>query len=105
MRTYGGPPGHGPGQLNQPIRLALDNEGRVFVTDWCGRRLVLLDPQLGSDRILLGQDQGEAHEPQRICYIAETGRLMVGMDTGAVDIYSVHQSCVADVNTSSRSVK
>lgn len=88
LRAYGDEPGSNPGQLNRPWHLAVDTRSdRVFVVDSGNARVVLLDPGLQSVLMTVHRDWFD--RPWRICYVPESGSLLVGAYSGVVDTYSV----------------
>ena len=92
LQSYGGSKGSGSGQLNTPIRLAVN--GIIFVADLNNHRVLMLSPTLS---LLLEILSGPSY-PYIIWFDDETGRLYVGANkwdthgkfgSGQVNIYGV----------------
>lgn len=94
LRSYGGLRGRNHRHLNEPWYLIIDdideedadrkeNDGdggwHVLVADRWNRRVVVLDSQLQLKRMLLtGRYDRLRRPPERMCYVAKSGRLLVG---------------------------
>ena len=103
--SYGSEYGHRPDQLASPWRVALagmdDND--VFTADTDNNRVVVFArrPSLKLKRVLVSEpSHGEDGWPTCLCYVAASGRLLVGMgweadngadgrSTGFLDVYVV----------------
>jgi len=93
LKAFGSSPGRDVGQLNMPRRVSLDDKERVIVADTNNRRVMLLNKQLTSSRILLTWHQqslgDEADAPCTQYYDHHTGTLLVGLWSGHVDVYKI----------------
>jgi hypothetical protein len=85
VKSYGGSPGSEL-RLDRPRYIALDSEERVFVADWGNDRVLLLDKQLNIQRVLL---TWSSDRPCRLFYDRETTQLIVGLDSGQVEIFNL----------------
>jgi len=64
--------------VNWPLHLSLDSEGRVLVTDWYNDRILLLNNELQLQRVLFDTNsQVKLWRPTRLCYDELTSRLYV----------------------------
>jgi len=89
IRSYGGRRGDEDGQLNSPTHLAVDTDGRVFVADRHNCRIVMLDSKLQLCRVISTGGEATGDNPLRLCYNAESKRLMVGLNNGRVDVFQI----------------
>jgi len=92
LKAFGSAPGEGVGQLNEPMHVLLDDEERIIVADAFNHRVVLLNRQLMLQRVLVKwrpQSRGDIEGPDRLHYDSHSGRLLVGLFTGHVDIYRI----------------
>lgn len=81
--TYGKEVGPGEDQLSSPVYLAVEpSNGHIFVADHDNGRVVVLDGNL--NRVFTIADLPEACYPTRLCYVEESGLLLVGMSNGLV---------------------
>ena len=83
-----------PLQLNGPWQLSLDDEERIIVADYLNHRVLLLNKQLMLQRVLVTWNDPQsvsasAEGPFRLHYDRHSGRLLVGLATGHVDIYQL----------------
>ena len=62
--------------LNVPRHLAVCADGHVMVADCYNRRVLLLDPELRLDRVLIQRAEGVL--PSRLCNLDVDGRILVG---------------------------
>ena len=92
IRSYRGQPSRGEGQVDYPAHLAVDSEGHVFVTDSDNNRVLVLDSTLSLCKVISCVDDRRVYSPCRLHYSVDTHRLMVGLNNGVVDVYSVVQS-------------
>jgi hypothetical protein len=92
VRVYGGQRGHSPHQLNWPRHLAQDSAGRVFVADFGNRRILVLKPELELEGVLVTLAFDDLSKPWRLCYVENTGQLVVGEVGYHVKMYSVPKS-------------
>jgi len=85
--------GPGPAELSWPAHVSLAaGDGRVVAADCDNDRVLLLDAQLRLERIVLTKDDDDIETPRRLCYVDECGWLMVGVNFGCVDIYSIKET-------------
>jgi len=92
LKSFGSTPGNDVGQLDIPWHVSLDDEERVIVADTFNDRVLLMNKQLTSPRVLATwrpQSRDDARGPQRLHYDSHTGRLLVGLYTGHVDVYKL----------------
>jgi len=94
LNAFGSAPGEGVGQLNWPCHLSLDDEERIIVADNGNNRVLLLNKQLMLQRVLVTWNDPQslsdsAKNPFRLHYDRHSGRLLVGLDSGHVDIYQL----------------
>jgi len=92
LKAFGSRPGDGVGQLNEPYSVSLDDDERIIVADTNNQRVLLLNKQLMLQRILVTwhpHSRGDAGEPLRLHYDSHSGRLLVGLRYGHVDIYQL----------------
>ena len=94
LKAFGSAPGEGVGQLNQPLRLSLDDEERIIVADIDNHRVLLLNKQLMLQRVLVTWNDPQsltdgARRPLRLHYDRHSGRLLVGLASEHVDIYQL----------------
>jgi hypothetical protein len=86
VNAYGGSRGSEL-RLGRPQYIALDSEERVFVADSDNNRVLLSDKQLNIQRVLLTWSR---HcRPCRLFYDPETTQLIVGLESGQVELYSL----------------
>ena len=89
IKSYGGEPGAGVGQLYWPYQLAVDKHDHVFVTDRGNDRIVLLSPELAH----LGYIQTPGHKlsnPMSLHLDEANRHLFVGEYRGRVVVVSVN---------------
>jgi len=92
LKAFGSTPGDGVGQLNAPFSVSLDDDERIIVADSFNNRLLLLNKQLMLQRVLVTchpQSLSDVKGPARLHYDSHSGRLLVGLDSGHVDIYQL----------------
>jgi len=93
LKAFGSAPGKAVGQLNYPRHVSLDNEERIIVADTRNRRVLLLNKQLMLQRVLVKwphpQSPDDVGGPQRLHCDSHSGRLLVGLYSGHVDIYQL----------------
>ena len=77
-----------PTPLRSPIHLAATNTGFVLVLDADNRRIVLLDPELGYVRDVVGVDH-ILDEPRRTCWDVVSSRLYVAEATGNILVFEL----------------
>jgi len=93
LKAFGSAPGGAVGQLNGPRHVSLDDEERIIVADTRNDRVLLLNKHLMLQRVLVKwprpQSPGDVYGPQRLHYDSHSGRLLVGLLTGHVDMYQL----------------
>jgi len=93
LKAFGSAPGEDVGQLNGPCHVSLDDEERVIVADSLNNRVLLLNKQLMLQRVLVTwhprPGSHDAGYPARLHYDSHSGRLLVGLDKGHLDIYQL----------------
>jgi len=92
LKAFGSSPGEAVGQLNEPSAVSLDDEERIIVADTLNHRVLLLNKQLMLQRVLVKwrpQSLSDVHSPARLHYDSHSGRLLVGLGSGHVDIYQL----------------
>jgi len=65
-------------------RIAVDSHGNILVADRDNHRILLLDADLTLLRVVVDQHQLNYKQPERLCYIEQSGQLLVGLDVGGV---------------------
>jgi len=93
LKAFGSAPGDAIGQLNGPCGVSLDEEERIIVADTYNHRVLLLNKQLMLQRVLVKwprpQSLGDVYGPDRLHYDSHSGRLLVGLASGHLDIYQL----------------
>ena len=94
LKAFGSAPGEGVGQHNTPLHLSLDDEERIIVVDAGNHRVLLLNKQFMLQRVLVTWNDPQslndrAAGPSRLHYDKHSGRLLVGLAGGHVDIYQL----------------
>ena len=92
LKAFGSTPGEGVGQLNEPSCVSLDDDERIIVADAGNHQILLLNKQLMLQRVLVTwhpQSPGDVRYPFRLHYDSHSGRLLVGLDEGHLDIYQL----------------
>jgi len=92
LKAFGSAPGKDVGQLNMPVHVSLDDEERIIVADRLNHRVLLLSKQLMLQRVLVTWRPPRLHSddvggPARLHYDSQSGKLLVGLGTGHLDIY------------------
>ena len=59
--------------------IAVDSRGNVIVADFSNGRILLLDNRLSLRRVILNETQLSYKEPRRLCYMEQSGQLLVGL--------------------------
>ena len=92
LKAFGSTPGDGVGQLNTPHSVSLDDDERIIVADGLNQRVLLLSKQLILQRVLVTwrpPSPSDAARPGRLHYDSHSGRLLVGLYNGQIDIYQL----------------
>jgi len=91
LKAFGGSSGPGVGQLDTPSCVSVDDEERIIVADSYNNRVLMLNKQLTSPRVLVAwHPQSQSDKADRPCtlhYDSHTGSLLVGLFSGHVDVY------------------
>ena len=93
LKSFGSTSGNGVGQLHLPVCVSLDDKERVIVADFFNNRVVLLNKQLASPRVLAKrrpQSHDDTRGPWTVHYDSHTGSLLVGLTSGHIDIYKLN---------------
>jgi len=88
IRSFGGPPGSGNQQLNEPAHMAVDRNGFVFVADWRNQRVMLLSPRPVNfvreivprfpRRLTKGPLRVHLDSDRRLLFVIDNSRLLYG---------------------------
>ena len=62
--------------------VAVDSQGNIFVADRYNGRILLLNSKLALRRVIIDEHQLNYRGPVRLCYIEQTGLLLVGFQYG-----------------------
>ena len=76
VKSYGGPWGSETGKLNEPIRLAVNKDGFIFVLDYSNNNVIMLDSNLEFVREVVARQ--ELRHPQRMYLDDVSGHLYIG---------------------------
>jgi len=74
--------------LRATPHVAVDSHGNILVADRDNRCILLLDDHLTLLRVVVDQHQLDYKEPRRLCYIEQSGQLLVGL-YGVVEVFDV----------------
>jgi len=78
------------GSLGQQLRIAADSRGNVFVADCKYCHILLLDAKLALRRIIIDEQQLNYRQPFRLCYMEQSGQLLVGFyHNNSVEVFDV----------------
>jgi len=69
--------------------VAVDSHGNILVADYSNRRILLLDARLTLLRVIIDKHQLNDKWPWRLCYIEQSGQLLVGLFDGDVAVFDV----------------
>ena len=93
LKAFGSAPGKDVGQLNTPFHVSLDDEERIIVADRHNHRVLMLNKQLMLQRVLVTwhprPHSDDAEFPIRLHYDSHSGKLLVGLSYGHLDIYQL----------------
>jgi len=84
LRQFSGP-------LDWPVHIAIDSQGHVLVADTDS--ILLLDAQLALRRVIIDENQLNDQQPFRLCYVEQSGQLLVGLRHN-VAVFDVLQQSV-----------
>jgi len=76
-------------RLGEPLHIAADSDGNSIVADMDYRRILLLDDKLALRRVIIDEHQLNYREPRRLCYVEQSGQLLVGFDNSSVAVFDV----------------
>jgi len=65
--------------LGHTPHVAVDSHGNILVADYDNRRILLLDAHLTLLRVIIDEHQLNDESPQRLCYIEQSGQLLVAL--------------------------
>jgi len=65
--------------LGYAPHVAVDSQRNIIVADLDNRRILLLDAQLALRRVIVEGHQLNYNEPRRLCYVEQSGQLLVGL--------------------------
>ena len=68
--------------LVRPEHIAVDRRGNIFVADHDKHHILLLDAQLALRRVIIDERQLNNRQPFRLCYLEQSGQLLVSRHTG-----------------------
>jgi len=77
------------GSLGWPEHIAIDSQGHILVAEWDNRRILLLDAQLALRRVIIDEHQLNDQQPWRLCYVEQSGQLLVGLTGSSVAVFNV----------------
>jgi len=65
--------------LGWSVHIAVDRQGNIFVADLGNGSILLLNAQLALRRVIIGARQLNDRSPQRLCYVEQSGQLLVAL--------------------------
>jgi len=74
--------------LGDTPHVAVDSHGNILVADFSNCRILLLDDHLTLLRVIIDKHQFN-DKPLCLCYIEQSGQLLVGLDVGDVEVFDV----------------
>jgi len=78
------------GSLGESVHIAADSRGNIIVADRKYRRILLLDAKLALRRVIMDEHQLNYRQPFRLCYMEQSGQLLVGFDvSNSVAVFDV----------------
>jgi len=78
------------GSLGESLHIAADSHKNIIVADWKYRRILLLDAKLALRRIIIDEQQLNYRQPFRLCYMEQSGQLLVGFyHNNSVEVFDV----------------
>jgi len=75
--------------LGDTSHVAVDSHGNILVADYYNQSILLLDAHLKLLRVVVDQHQLNYKRPRRLCYIEQSGQLLVGSYEGGVEVFDV----------------
>ena len=91
VNTEGHVLSHFSGSLGFTAHIAVDSQGNIFAADYGNHRILLLDAQLALRHVIIEGHQLNDKEPWRLCYMEQSGQLLVGLFSGRVAVFDVPQ--------------
>jgi len=79
------------GSLGWSERIAIDSQGHILVADWDNSCILLLDDQLALRRVIVDQHQLNDKRPCCLCYVEQSGQLLVALSGHSVAVFDVIQ--------------
>jgi len=83
LRQFSGSP------LGQFLHIAADSRGNIIVADGKYRHILLLDAKLALRRVIMDEHQLNYGPPFRLCYMEQSGQLLVGLGDSSVAVFDV----------------
>jgi len=78
------------GSLGWCPHIAADSHGNIIVEDFKYCRILLLDAKLALRRIIIDEHQLSYKQPRRLCYVEQSGQLLVGFfGSNSVAVFDV----------------
>jgi len=75
--------------LSSIQHVAVDSQGNILVADYHAGRILLLDSELALRRVIIDEHQLSSRLPWRLCYVEQSGQLLVGFHEGDVMLFDV----------------
>jgi len=75
------------GPLHWDILIAVDSRGNILVPDSGYHRILLLDAQLELRRVIINKRQLNGRRPEHLCYVEQSGQLLVGFYDRGVGVF------------------
>ena len=70
--------------------IAVDRQGNIFIADLVHGHILLLNAQLALRRVIIDARQLNNRKPQRLCYVEQSGQLLVSLYVhGSVAVFDV----------------
>jgi len=77
------------GSLDLPLHIAIDSQGHILVADT--ESILLLDAQLALRRVIIDEHQLNDQWPLYLCYVEQSGQLLVALTGYRVALFDVLQ--------------
>jgi len=77
------------GSLGESLHIAADSHGNIIVADVLYRHILLLDAKLALRRIIIDEHQLNDTQPRRLCYMEQSGQLLVGLVDNSVAVFDL----------------
>ena len=75
--------------LRLPAHIAVDRQRNIFVADFAHGHILLLDAQLALRRVIIDARQLNYRLLWCLCYVEQSGQLLVGFSEGSVAVFHV----------------